>query len=125
MLHHTICIYVPLMQQCFRDVAAWANVQQSRPLVRCAKRTLARSTGDTAASFQAVMAQSNRAGNSQLRRMFIKVIRDGNADFNPTTDGPRFMRAALEFKDDPVDLLYNLTKTKVIDNPSTCACCRE
>jgi hypothetical protein len=45
--------------------------------------------------------------------MFIKVIKDGSAAFDARTDGPRFMRAALEFQDDPVDLLYCLTKQQV------------
>lgn len=62
-----------------------------------------------------MMAQRNRAAGatSQLRKMFIKVIKDENAAFNPRIDGPRFMRAALEFKDDPVDLLYMLTNAQV------------
>jgi hypothetical protein len=45
--------------------------------------------------------------------MFIKVIKDGSASFDARKDGPRFMRAALEFKDDPSDLLYCLTKPQV------------
>ncbi|WIA14242.1 hypothetical protein OEZ85_002778 [Tetradesmus obliquus] len=54
--------------------------------------------------------QSSRAGAHQLRKMFIKVIKDSSAAFDARTDGPRFIRAALEFQDDPVDLLYCLTK---------------
>ncbi len=60
-------------------------------------------------------AQHHRgaAGSFQLRRMFDKVMKDANTTFDERRDGPRFMRAALEFKDDPVDLLYRLTKPQV------------
>jgi hypothetical protein len=64
--------------------------------------------------------QSSRAGAPQLRKMFIKVIKDGSATFDARRDGPRFMRAALEFKDDPADLLYCLTKPQV---NAPCQCC--
>jgi hypothetical protein len=77
--------------------------------------------------------QSSRAGAPQLRKMFIKVIKDGSASFDARTDGPRFMRAALEFKDDPSDLLYCLTKPQVhsshamqvlhSDMPDSCYIC--
>lgn len=57
--------------------------------------------------------QNGRAGAPQLRKMFLKVIKDGSATFDARRDGPRFIRAALEFQDDPVDLLYCLTNEQV------------
>lgn len=40
-------------------------------------------------------------------------MRDVNASFNERVDGPKFIRAALDFKDDPADLLYRLTNPQV------------
>jgi hypothetical protein len=47
--------------------------------------------------------------------MFDKVIKDGDATFNPEKDGPMFFRAVhcQEFKSDPVVLLYRLVKAQV------------
>ena len=64
--------------------------------------------------YATMQRQNGRAGAHQLRKMFIKVIKDSSAAFDARTDGPSFIRAALEFKDDPVDLLYCLTKPQVL-----------
>lgn len=38
-------------------------------------------------------------------------MRDERADFKPGTDGPKFLRAAVEIE--PTDLLYRLTNPQV------------
>jgi hypothetical protein len=40
-------------------------------------------------------------------------MRDPTATFNERVDGPKFIRAVLEFKDEPADLLYRLTNPHV------------
>lgn len=54
---------------------------------------------------------SGHAG-SHLRKFFDKVMKDGSARFDASSDGPKFMAAVLEY-DDHVDLLYRLTSPKV------------
>lgn len=51
--------------------------------------------------------------NNNARRFFDKVMRDGGATFDAGRDGAKFMGALMEFRDDPVDLLYRLRNPQV------------
>lgn len=56
---------------------------------------------------------SGRDGASgRLRRMFDKLMRNGDAAFDRNRDGAKFLQAMIDY-DDPVDLLYRMTNRQV------------
>jgi hypothetical protein len=82
-------------------------------------RVFTGSTRHGALTYLSSMRASNQRPQQPLRKFFDKVIRDSSATFSPS-DGPKFLKAALELgADDPVDLLYRLTNPQV-RSPAAC-----